>query len=259
MTLPSPVETPVDSSRGRSDSPRSVSASSGSWSMPLAPAQSGVHPWAHVELCGIMWTKTWNKPFFAARSLAGLWQNFHAFCVESTCGIMRNYVEFWSKSRKGLKVGLFHILFNIISHNFTRLFHAKRVELWSKSRKGLSTKKWLIPRLIPHNSTQFHMSPSMNSRPCRSQWHWPRPWWSWNGSGWVWSTPGRVNWRLNWRGKCHIMCAYFCFTWGWFGGLSCICACTFQTSYKLILCHQSVSACSVVWSCGQSFNIRRGL
>ena len=48
MTLPS----------GRSDSPRSVSGSSGSWSMPLAPARSGVHAWAHVELCGIMWNKT---------------------------------------------------------------------------------------------------------------------------------------------------------------------------------------------------------
>ncbi len=75
------------------------------------------------------------------------------------------------------------------------------------------------------------MTPSMNSRPCRSQWHWPRPWWSWNGSGWVWSTPGRLNWRLNCRGKCHIMCAYFVFKWGWFSGLSCICSCTFQASY----------------------------
>jgi hypothetical protein len=75
-------------------------------------------------------------------------------------GIMRNYVEFWSKSRKGWKVGLFHVLFHIIPHNSTCLFHAKRVELWSKSRKGLRAEEGVNTHVelcgideIPHNST----------------------------------------------------------------------------------------------------------
>ena len=68
-------------------------------------------------------------------------------------GIMRNYVEFWSKSRKGSKVGLFHIQFHIIPHNSTCLFHAKRVELWSKSRKGSKAEFHVVFHMIPHNST----------------------------------------------------------------------------------------------------------
>jgi hypothetical protein len=95
MTLPSPAESPVESSRGRSDSPRSVSGSSGSLAMPLAPAMSGVHTWAHVELCGIMWNTTWNSAFDPLRDFDHNSTRFAWNKHVELCGIMWNWM--WNK------------------------------------------------------------------------------------------------------------------------------------------------------------------
>ena len=66
--------------------------------MPLAPARSGVHTWAHVELYGIMWSKTWNKPFFAFDPLRDFDHNSTRFAWNKhveLCGNMWN--KMWNK------------------------------------------------------------------------------------------------------------------------------------------------------------------